>query len=233
MKFYRFDPLKLVAPVRHDTQVDSDLADLILRVRPKDCIVLAGWDAGAWVGRVNALGIVIAVDRELGRAKILWREVDITFRPNPSGRRYWVQAKHWFAFAPDVVNRYGLPDLHAEHFPDIAGFDIPAPPPPPVRSASRPSNSPTGGYVYVIRSKLGFKIGKTIHLKARTRLFEVKLPFPISLEHYAWFNDYTHAERSFHITYQAKRLEGEWFDLDTSDLQQIKMLGKSVPVAGL
>ncbi|MGX9569371.1 GIY-YIG nuclease family protein [Pseudomonas sp. CFBP 5748] len=232
MKFYRFDPQKLVMPVKHNVQVDSDLSGLILHVRPKDCILLASWDARAQVGNVSAFGIVMTVDRESGRAKILWREADVTLRPSSNGRRYWLQAKHWFAFAPDVVNRYGLPDLHAEYFPDIAGFDIPAPP-SPVRGVSRPSNLPTGGYVYVIRSKLGFKIGKTIHLRARTRLFEVKLPFPISLEHYAWFDDYSHAERSFHITYQAKRLEGEWFDLDASDLEQIKTFGKSVPVAGL
>jgi hypothetical protein len=232
VKFYRFNPQKLAAPVKHDTQMESDLADLITQVRPKDCIVLAGWDTGAQVGKVSALGIVMAIDRERGSARILWREADVILRPSSNGRRYWVQSKHWFAFAPDVVSRYGLRDLHAEHFPDITGFDIPAPP-PPVGSASRPSNSPTGGYVYVIRSKLGFKIGKTIHLKARTRLFEVKLPFPISLEHYAWFDDYTHAERSLHIAYQAKRLEGEWFDLNASDLQQIKKLGKSVPIAGL
>lgn len=232
MKFYRFDPQKLVMPVMHDVQVDSDLVGLILKARPKDCIVLAGWDARTQIGNVSAFGIVMTVDQASGRAKILWRETDITLRPSSSGRRYWVQAKHWFAFAPDVVNRYGLPDLHAEYFPDIAGFDIPVPP-PPVRSVSQPSSSPAGGYVYVIRSKLGFKIGKTIHLKARTRLFEVKLPFPISLEHYAWFDDYTYAERSLHLAYQAKRLEGEWFDLDASDLKQIKTLGKSVPVAGL
>jgi len=232
VKFYRFDPQKLASPVKHDMRMDSDLVGLILQVRPKDCIVLADWDVNAQVGKVCALGIVLAVDRERDSARTLWREVVITLRPSSNGRRYWEQAKHWFAFAPDVVCRYGLRDLHAEYFPDIAGFDIPASP-PPVGSASRPSNSPTGGYVYVIRSKLDFKIGETIHLKARTRLFEVKLPFPISLEHYAWFDDYTRAERSLHITYQAKRLEGEWFDLNASDLQQIKMLGKSVPVSGL
>lgn len=232
MKFYRFDPKKLAAPVKHDAHGDSDLVGLITQVRPKDCILLARWHASAQVGKVSALGIVMEIDRERSTARMLWREANIILRPSSSGRRYWEQSKHWFAFAPDVVSRYGLRDLHAEHFPDLTGSDIPAPP-PTVGSASSSSSSPTAGYVYVIRSKLGFKIGKTIHLKARTRLFEVKLPFPISLEHYAWFDDYARAERSLHITYQAKRLEGEWFDLSASDLQQIKTLGKSVPIAGL
>lgn len=232
MNFYRFDPRKLATPVQHDMQIDSDLDGLIAKVRPRDCIVLATWDAHAQVGNVSALGLVLKVDRVEERATILWRETDITLRPNPGGRQYWTRSKHWFAFDSDVVDRYGLPDLHAEHFPDLSGFDIPVPP-PPARSASRPSSTPIAGYIYVIRSKLGFKIGKTIRLKARTRLFEVKLPFPISLEYYAWFDDYTHAERSLHITYQAKRLEGEWFDLNAADLEHIKTLGKSVPVEGL
>ncbi|MEB0028940.1 hypothetical protein QN375_24765 [Pseudomonas sp. MH9.2] len=58
----------------------------------------------------------------------------------------------------------------------------------------------------MIRSDHGFKIGKTVNMKNRTRLFEAKLLFPISIAHYAWFDDYSHAERSFHSTYHAKLL---------------------------
>jgi hypothetical protein len=70
VKFYRFDPKKLTASVKHDTQVDSDLAGLINQVRSKDCIVLAGWDASAQVENVCALGIVLAVDQERASARI-------------------------------------------------------------------------------------------------------------------------------------------------------------------
>jgi hypothetical protein len=87
--------------------------------------------------------------------------------------------------------------------------------------------------VYVIRSQYGFKIGKTVDLKRRTRLFEVKLPFPIQIEHYAWFEDYTLAEKNFHQMFSAKRKEGEWFDLDEADLKIIKTFGKPVSSEGL
>jgi hypothetical protein len=40
-------------------------------------------------------------------------------------------------------------------------------------------------------------------VKSRTRLFEVKLPFPITVEHYAWFEDYPSAERDLHCGYHA------------------------------
>lgn len=94
-------------------------------------------------------------------------------------------------------------------------------------------NIATGGYVYLVRSQYGVKIGKSVNVKSRTRLFEVKLPFPISVEHYAWFDDYSYAERDLHRKFHAKRLEGEWFDLSKEDVAHIMTLGKSVPVAGL
>lgn len=98
----------------------------------------------AHFGKVRALGIVFSVDRERASARILWREVDVTLRPSSNGRRYWEQAKHWFAFAPDVVSRYGLRDLHAEYFPDITGFDIPSPPPPVGSVAGHPIRQEVG-----------------------------------------------------------------------------------------
>lgn len=232
VKFYRLDPRRLSLPVNHDVIFDAHLPGMTYSVRTKDCVVLAGWNGRNQVGDVEAFGVVLAVDKEQETAKIHWRQAEVTLRPSPGGRQFWEKEKGWFAFAPDVVKRYALADLYAEHFPDLNGFDFPAPP-PPIPKGSKPSLSPTAGYVYVIRSPLGFKIGKTVNLKSRARLFEVKLPFQISIEHYAWFDDYTHAERSFHITYHAKRLEGEWFDLNESDLSEIKKLGRLAPIAGL
>lgn len=87
--------------------------------------------------------------------------------------------------------------------------------------------------MYVIRSEHGYKIGKTVNLKARTRLFEIKLPFPIQLEHYARFDDYCSAEQHFHRMFHAKRKEGEWFALEAADIAVIKTFGKAVPVHGL
>jgi hypothetical protein len=120
-----------------------------------------------------------------------------------------------------------LQNTFAEYFPDLAipfaerTLHVPA--------APRPSDSPTGGYVYLVRSPYGVKIGKSVNVKSRLRLFEVKLPFPITVEHYAWFDDYSFAERDLHRQYHAKRLEGEWFDLSDADIAKIKTLGRSIP----
>ncbi|MGB1262233.1 MAG: GIY-YIG nuclease family protein [Cognaticolwellia sp.] len=125
-----------------------------------------------------------------------------------------------------------LDDLFSEYFPEleqmefkrvIGNSDI----------VNTKSYQKTPGYVYLIESEYGFKIGKTVNIKSRTSLFSVKLPFPIKLINYAWFDNYSKAERDFHVEFADKRLEGEWFALTGADVSKIKSLGKNVPVEGL
>ena len=123
-----------------------------------------------------------------------------------------------------------LDDLFAEHFPELGEMEFSAA--PPARANAYSTAYPTGGYVYVIRSRYGFKIGKTVNIRERTRLFAVKLPFPVSLEHCAWFDDYSVAERDLHSMFSSKRLEGEWFDLGEADLARIRTLGKPASFDG-
>jgi len=240
MQYYRLNPLAAELGIITETRTWlENPPSLSQKVRPGDGIVLAGWSASSENGIVEALGTVIGLSDTRTAAEVLWRPVDITLRPNPQGRRWWTQEKPWFAFADAVIARYGLDDLFAEHFPDLNGLALGVPPPPRLgggasnMSQTATSRPPTPGFVYVIRSDYGYKIGKTVNLKDRTRLFAVKLPFPISIEHYAWFDDYTQAERSLHLTYQSKRLEGEWFDLAPADLAAIKALGARVDVEGV
>ena len=56
---------------------------------------------------------------------------------------------------------------------------------------------------------------------------------PTRLNNYAWFDDYTLAERNFHQMFSRKRVEGEWFDLNEADLAQVRAFGQRVAVAGL
>lgn len=197
--------------------------EFIQRLRPAEGVVLGAWDAQALVGRVSALGVCL--DSNATGACIDWREVEITLKPNPSGRTHW-RSKPFFGFAATVIERYGLADLFAERFPDLEEFTFVSPT-PRTSVARRLPTVVTPGYVYLIKSQYGFKIGKTVNMKSRTRLFEVKLPFPIEVEHFAWFENYSEAERSLHQQFQAKRLEGEWFNLDASDIAYIRAQGKS------
>lgn len=201
-------------------------------LKPRHGVLVAEWDPSALLGRVRQLGVVRKAADAVSGAAIDWKECEINLRPHPAGRRWWTQTKPFFAFASDVTIRYGLDDLFAEHFPEFCDLSF-SPMPSPISSTSKTPAFPIAGYIYVVRSPHGFKIGKTVNLKQRTKLFEVKLPFKNSLEHYAWFDDYTLAERNFHVRFHHKRLEGEWFDLDMTDLDAIRLEGKHVPLEGL
>lgn len=202
--------------------------EFLAEIRPKHGIVAGRWDAAARLGRVLALGVVRQGVEE--GYEIEWRKVEISLRPNPTGCTHWAKSKPYFEFKEPVRGRYMLDDLFAENFPEFAEWAFGH---APAKSAERPVVSRTGGFVYVIKSAYGYKIGKTVNLKDRTRLFSVKLPFPISIEHYAWFDDYSAAEMNFHRQFHEKRLEGEWFNLSPEDLAAIRSLGQQVAVPGL
>lgn len=196
-------------------------SDFLKQLKPAEGIVVGTWNEDELLGRVTALGICL--ERSASGARIDWREVDISLKPNPSGRTHW-RTKSFFGFAGSVIERYGFADLFAERFPDLDTFTFGS----PAQSAGAMrhlSTLITAGFVYLIRSQYGFKIGKTVNMKSRTRLFEVKLPFPINVEHFAWFENYSEAERAQHDMFRGKRLEGEWFNLDAADIDRIKTLG--------
>ena len=206
-------------------------AEIIPKLRPRHGIILAEWDESNLLGRARLFGVVTAVNIPESLAKVTWVPSDVTLKPNPAGRQYW-RNKHFFKFAKDVSIRYMLDDLFTEHFPQIEDMAFESMTGGGGAARSK-TYQETPGYIYVIKSQHGYKIGKTVNLKTRLNLFEVKLPFPIALSHYAWFENYSKAERDFHLMFSDKRLEGEWFDLTDRDLEEIKRHGQSVPIEGL
>jgi len=225
-KFVRVDLASLQEVAAGNEGLITGPVDLIAVLKPRYGVVLASWDQSAQLGVASRLGVVLRVGHE--GVAVQWAPVDLRYRPNPSGRRFWTQAKPYFGFAADVAQRYMLASTFVEHFPDLSV--LAARPSVLDTAKGRPSAIPKGGYVYIVRSPYGVKIGKSVNVKSRTRLFEVKLPFPITVEHYAWFEDYSVAERDLHRQYHAKRLEGEWFDLSSADIATIKTLGKPVSI---
>lgn len=228
--FFRLEPSRRDENSSLDEATPAMPDDLAAKLRPRDGIVCARWDEFDQLGVVEALGVVTGGGG--GRSvEVDWRHADITLRPNPQGRHHWA-TKKFFPFAPAVVERYMLADLFAEHVPDLESLPFQ---PAPRASSTRPRSAAAAipGYVYVLHSKYGCKIGKTVNLRDRTQLFGVKLPFPWTLYHYAWFEDYTDAERTFHQMFKDKRLDGEWFTLDDQDLATIKTYGELRPVAGI
>jgi hypothetical protein len=197
-------------------------SDLLRRLQPGEGVAYADWNDEDMIGQVRALGVCL--DKGESGARMDWREVQITLKPLPAGRTHW-KTKDFFGFADSVIQRYGLADLFAERFPDMDQLSFSSRK-PAAGVPRRLSTLATPGYVYLLRSEYGFKIGKTVSMKSRTRLFEVKLPFRFSVEHFAHFENYSQAERNLHEHFRGQRLEGEWFDLRPADIAHIKSLGR-------
>ena len=211
----------------NDQPIDSGLSDpttwlvplgMQSKLRPGHRIVLGSWDDTGRVGRVAAFAVCTSLRGT--QATVNWSPADTALRPLPQGQRHW-RTKDFFVFADSVIERYCLDDLFAEHLGDI----VPVERKPMARPAGLGPvslNNTVPGHIYILKSPYGYKIGKTVNLTERTRLFAVKLPFPNSLIHHFHVGDYTAAERALHIRYAAKRLEGEWFALSTRDLGEIR-----------
>lgn len=80
------------------------------------------------------------------------------------------------------------------------------------------------GYIYVIKTIYGFKIGKTKNLRNRMNVFGVQLPFKYILVYDAKIINYHYVEKMLHDKFKHKHINGEWFNLTPEDLEEIKRL---------
>jgi hypothetical protein len=210
--------------------IDSSTAicpdtNFLLKVSRGHGICLASYDHATACGTVRALGIAIGADTANNRLRVSWRETDITLKPNGQGQRYWSD-RPYFGFAKTVVTRYMLAALFAEIFPELSQDAGPREVLDAANGNGKASrllmaSGENGGFVYLIKSPYGYKIGKTKNMKQRSQLFSVKLPFSIEVVHFGWFADYSAVEAHYHRIYAHKRLEGEWFNLDDGDITAI------------
>lgn len=194
--------------------------DLQMKVRGGNFVLAAKFNHAARLGEVRAIGRIVRVT---DRVEVEWRQAEFDLRPTANGVPFW--RKEHFKFAASVADRYMLEAICTEYFPEVGVAQNRKCAPMSGESSSlsdEASGTANAGHVYVIRSPYGYKIGKTRTLRDRTRLFAVKLPFPIEVVMTGWFADYSVAERQFHRQFAGKRLEGEWFDLDDSDLKLLR-----------
>ena len=204
-----------------DGRLPDKPVDLPMKVRRGNYVLAAKFNHAARLGEVRSVGRIV---RATDHVEVEWRHAEFDLRPSPQGVQFW--SRDHFKFATSVVDRYMLEAICAEHFP-AAGASTQSDKGVPTPYGAAPlSGGSTGaanaGHIYVIRSPYGYKIGKTRTLRDRTRLFAVKLPFPIEVVMTGWFDDYSAAERQFHQQFASKRLEGEWFDLNDRDLNELR-----------
>ena len=82
----------------------------------------------------------------------------------------------------------------------------------------------TKGIVYVLKlkDKNIYKIGVTNDLNRRLKQISPRLPFEVEVEHTIKHNHIYNLEKELHERFSDKRMNGEWFRLNKSDLQEIR-----------
>lgn len=78
------------------------------------------------------------------------------------------------------------------------------------------------GWIYLLQAGNCFKIGKATKLDRRIYQLKIQLPYRVELVHYIRTDDIHQAERHWHTRFESKRLNGEWFELTTNDVQEFK-----------
>ena len=83
---------------------------------------------------------------------------------------------------------------------------------------------PPSGFVYLLKSGPYYKIGASGQVSERIKQLSTLPPFDIELIHTIYSHDMYGLEASLHTYYADKRKNGEWFELDDLEVEQIKGL---------
>jgi len=84
------------------------------------------------------------------------------------------------------------------------------------------------GFVYIIKSKLGYKIGYSKEIHKRNKIFNVKLPFQWEFTKVFCLEEYKLFEKFLHNLFKNKKINGEWFDLNENDIVSIERFYKEI-----
>lgn len=199
--------------------------------RPGEFVLAARYNPDLGLGEVRAIGRIVKL---AGAELVDWVSTQFDLEPRGIGRNHW-RARPTFNFDPDVAQRYQLAQRCQAIFPtpNVSGTTQHlANPRSPAASDGGPGEE-RPGYVYLIESPLGYKIGRSKRPMNRARHFAVNLPFPTKLMCSGWFGDCVRKESALHRLYASKRLHGEWFALDQADVADVRMeLDRSIRSLG-
>jgi hypothetical protein len=82
-----------------------------------------------------------------------------------------------------------------------------------------------GGFIYLVRAHTGeHKIGHSVNPGSRIKTFSVQPPFEYKLIHTFFADDMKRAEVALHEKFSNKRIKGEWFLLNSNDIDLIQSI---------
>jgi len=87
-----------------------------------------------------------------------------------------------------------------------------------------PDNSaePDIGYIYMLKAGRHYKVGRSNSFDRRSRELAIQLPEKAETVHVIRTDDPIGIELYWHRRFEAKRLNGEWFELSASDVKAFK-----------
>ncbi|MEI9929780.1 MAG: GIY-YIG nuclease family protein [Rhizomicrobium sp.] len=78
------------------------------------------------------------------------------------------------------------------------------------------------GFVYLLKSGRHYKIGRSISVGQRERQLAIQLPEKAGVIHQIRTDDPVGIEAYWHKRFEAKRKNGEWFELTSADINVFK-----------
>lgn len=103
-------------------------------------------------------------------------------------------------------------------FSDVAGFLEKVPAKPAPNATNTKEIAKDDGFVYLIKSGRYYKIGRSNAAGRREREIVLQLPEAAKTMHVIRTDDPVGIEAYWHARYADKRKNGEWFDLNQSDI---------------
>jgi len=82
------------------------------------------------------------------------------------------------------------------------------------------------GYIYILKGGDYYKIGLSKNVDQRITQISPAMPFEVEIIHIILAEDMYKAEKYLHRIFAEKRANGEWFRLDTSDVELLQQVYK-------
>ncbi len=195
-------------------------------VRVGDGLILFSWSSGNRVAQIKALGVVKRLNLSAGTVSVNWKEVNFEIKPGPQGFRHW-QDRWIVHLEPTRVREYDLREHFAEVFADNSflnaridsSFIL-------RRKVNKDVESiiPEQGFVYLLFDGELWKIGKAKEIASRKKDIEHQVGKQLELVHSIKSSDYSRAEAEMHFRYKHCRIRGEWFNLSTQEIEDIRKI---------
>ena len=82
----------------------------------------------------------------------------------------------------------------------------------------------SGRYLYLLRCNKYYKIGISSSLEQRIDYLQIGNPYEIDLLMAVKIGNSLESEKLLHERFSHRRVRGEWFELDTKELEEVKDL---------